>query len=541
MRNSLLFVIFIVLFQQGILAQCNSGPYTVTGNTTITGSCKITGDLIILNGATLNVDLTGATADTFVVRGNILLQGSAVLWIHSFAGSTNDQFIVSSSFKSQWTITTRDSSSVQLENIEFRAQEGIPVQASYDVNFKAYNMSTIFINRCRLDTKTSWILCDLYNSSTLIGNDANRVPTELYLQDAAQVQLQGANTRTGVWMSFESITDTLNLPPNQTQPLTWSIGRGVGGLNTPWHLELDSVSQQEVGLAAQIFPSTKLTINGAGIPNTGELKVAMMYANNTETVRDLKAGLQNTTVATGSGWVKLNNVHLGPIAWQLYALMNETLTIKNSVVNEIGIGGPSQITVDSCLLQLAVLASVGIGGSTLTINNSELWNQGIYASNKSKVILNNCKVYGSLFSTTDALSNVTINGGCFYKNPTGCTPAAMVNISTGQPNCNPFMGPGFPQNVTPATVTFNSVNYNCDTAMTDRSFKIFPNPTSNLIHINLPALNQPFSIEVYSAIGQQLLQRPGTAVIDISNFPNGIYIMRVKQEDKIYTAKIVRQ
>ncbi|HXC06087.1 MAG TPA: hypothetical protein VNZ86_15125, partial [Bacteroidia bacterium] len=52
-----------------ILAQCNSGPVTVTSNTVITGSCIITGDLTIGNGATLNVDLSAATADTFVVRG----------------------------------------------------------------------------------------------------------------------------------------------------------------------------------------------------------------------------------------------------------------------------------------------------------------------------------------------------------------------------------------------------------------------------------------------------------------------------------------
>jgi hypothetical protein len=310
-------------------------------------------------------------------------------------------------------------------------------------------------------------------------------------------------------------------------------------------LELDSVSQPEVGLAAQIFPSTKLTINGAGVPDTGELKVAMMYANNTETITDLKVGLQNTTVATGSGGVKLNNVNLGPIAWQLYALMNENLTIKNSVVNEIGIGGPSQITVDSSLLQLAVLASVGVGGSTLTINNSELWNQAIYASNKSKVILNNCKVYGSLFSTTDTLSNVTVNGGCFFANPSGCTQATMVDIATGQPHCNPFMGAGFPQNVTPATVTFVGVNSNCSTtingAENGRGVAIFPNPVKNSVQVYLPNPNQKFSIGVYSTTGKLLVKATDKTVIDVSNFKSGIYILTLRQENNIWTTKIVKE
>ncbi len=195
----------------------------------------------------------------------------------------------------------------------------------------------------------------------------------MYLEDSAQVELHGSSTHTGIWLNFQDITGTLNLPPNQSQPYSWTIGRGVEGLNTPWYLELDSVQQQNIGLGVQIFPASKMTINGAGIPAKGELKVAMMFANNTETIKDLKVGLQNTTVKNGpNGSVKLSNVNLGPIAWQLYALMNENLTIKNSVVNEIGIGGPSTITADSSLLQLAVLAAVGIGGSAMTINNSEI-------------------------------------------------------------------------------------------------------------------------------------------------------------------------
>jgi hypothetical protein len=360
--------------------------------------------------------------------------------------------------------------------------------------------------------------------------------------------LHGSDTHTGIWLNFQDITGTIDLPAYQSQPYSWAIGRGIAGLNTPWYLELDSVQQQNIGLGVQIFPTSKMTINGAGLPNTGELKVAMMFANNTETVRDLKVGLQNTTVKNGpNGSVTLNNVNLGLIAWQLYALMNEHLTIKNSVVNEIGIGGPSTITVDSSLLQLAVLAAVGIGGSTMTINNSEIWNQEITATNNSRIILNNCRVTGSAFSTTDSLSRITINGGCFFSNPAGCTAATMVNVTTGQPYCNPFIPPGYPQNLSPATVTFNGVNYNCDTGIngtgsTD-SFQIFPNPATGTLNISFSGTQNPKEqIQIFNSIGILLkiidIVQPGQ--IDITGLPCGLYFVRLKNNSQ-QAQKFIKQ
>ncbi len=541
-----LFIIFILtLTVQQSIAQCNVGAYTVTGNKTITSSCIITGDLTILNGGTLNVDLTNATADTFVVRGNILLQGNALLWIHSTAGSTNDQFVVSSRYKGQRTITTNDSSKVQLEYVEFSAQESsMPSPSSLDVNYNATGHSIFYVNRCWLNTKTSWILCNMKNKSSLFGYEPNEVPTEIYLQDTAQVALHGANTKAGIWLNFQSVTATLNLPPDQSKPYTWKIGRGFGGLTTPWYFETDTAM---VGLGAQIYPTSKVTMNGTGLPATGELKIALNFANGTDTIKNLKVGLQNTTVANSpNGWVKLNNVNLGPIAWQLYALQNENLFIKKSIVNEIGIGGPSTVTVDSSLLQFAVLAAVGVGGSTMTINNSEIWNQSITAANNSKVILNNCKVTGSIFNTTDALSRITVNGGCFYSNPSACTQATMVDITTGQPNCNPFIPPGFPQNLTPATVTFSGVKNNCIVTEVSETEKvgdliIFPNPTNNWVQLLLPNPTQEFSIEVYSDLGQSLVNTTDNTTIDISNFTSGIYLLRLKQANIIWTKRIVKK
>jgi hypothetical protein len=293
----LIFCFISGLVSNTILAQCNAGSYTVAGNMVISSSCTISGDLTIGNGATLDVDLTNATADTFVVRGNVLLMGNAVLWVHSATGSTNDQFIVSNDYSNQRTITTLDSSRIQLDNIEFRTQEGdLKNAASLYMNYYAAGNSVFYINNSWLDTRTAWLLCNLNNRSALIGYGSNHVPTESYLQDTAQLTVHGAGTNMGLWLNLESITGTLNLPPSQAQPYTWKVGRGAGALSTPWLLEVDSANP---GLGVQIFPSSKININGTGLPATGELKVALLFANATDTMKALKVGLQNTTITNG--------------------------------------------------------------------------------------------------------------------------------------------------------------------------------------------------------------------------------------------------
>ena len=156
-------------------SQCmQSGPDTIRTVTTITGGCIINGDLIILNGGALHVDLTGGLPDTFVVRGNILLQGNATLFINADSGSTGAQFIVSNSYNNQRTITTLDSSRVILQYIEFRTQEGdLSSASSYYMNYNAQDSSALSVTGCWLNTQTAWLLCNMMNKSTLIGDQSN--------------------------------------------------------------------------------------------------------------------------------------------------------------------------------------------------------------------------------------------------------------------------------------------------------------------------------------------------------------------------------
>ncbi len=257
------------------------------------------------------------------------------------------------------------------------------------------------------------------------------------------------------------------------------MGRGLAGVNaSQWLLNVDSAKP---GLGVQIEPPAKLLVNGTGLPTTGEIHANLLFANGSDTLKNLTVGLENTTVAKGR--LTLNNVNLGPIPWQLYSVSNETLVIQNSIVNEIGIEGPANtVVIDSSIMQLATLSALGSSGSSLTVSNSQIFNQAIIAANTSTITLNDCNVTGSWFGTHTE-SRITVNGGCFFSNPSGCTENTMVNISTGQPYCNPFIPTGFPNILTPNTIALNGVNNNCAASIEDvnaiRQLIIYPNPFSS--------------------------------------------------------------
>ncbi|MDG1805494.1 T9SS type A sorting domain-containing protein, partial [Flavicella sp.] len=55
--------------------------------------------------------------------------------------------------------------------------------------------------------------------------------------------------------------------------------------------------------------------------------------------------------------------------------------------------------------------------------------------------------------------------------------------------------------------------------------KIYPNPTNGTIHIS--NIENAKLIHIKSILGKHLLTIPATNIIDLSHFPNGIYILQM--------------
>lgn len=411
-----------------------SGARTLTQNLLVTDSCIIRGDLLITGAAYLEIDYSANPAAMFVVMGNVTVEGEAVLWAHGPIGNPAGALVIVNEYNDQRRLSSRDHALIRLEYIAFRTQldEAQAVDSRY-MSYTAAGRSRMIVDHAALDTRKAWLLGNFEEEASLSASYTVHVPTEIYVRGAARVEVSGESTQTGLWL--EAGSGTLDLP-DQTQPFSWTVSRDRG-LHVDWTLEIRNARP---GLGVQVMPSAVLAINGRGTPATGEVTIGYFVVGRRETLSGLGVGLQNTRIGDR---LTLNNVNLGPIAWQLYVGDGAHLQITDSVINEIGIFGSGQVEVSRSLLQLAVLAALA-PGSTLKITDSQVWNQEIVADSSAQITLRDSAIYGALLHARSPQASITIIGGRFYPNPSGCSPSVMVEISTGQPRCNPFRAGGVP-------------------------------------------------------------------------------------------------
>lgn len=90
-------------------------------------------------------------------------------------------------------------------------------------------------------------------------------------------------------------------------------------------------------------------------------------------------------------------------------------------------------------------------------------------------------------------------------------------------------------------IRYRTVTTGINEQTNTNDFKVYPNPSKNILNIILPKPSDYFTISVYSSFGQELFKACNKTSIDISNFPKGIYFLTVKNYDRIWTTKIVKE
>jgi hypothetical protein len=80
---------------------------------------------------------------------------------------------------------------------------------------------------------------------------------------------------------------------------------------------------------------------------------------------------------------------------------------------------------------------------------------------------------------------------------------------------------------------FNSESHN----ISDKNISIFPNPTTGIINISQSASQ----VELHSLTGELLMQAVNKQKIDISEYPNGVYILKVMADEQVITEKIIKE
>lgn len=69
-------------------------------------------------------------------------------------------------------------------------------------------------------------------------------------------------------------------------------------------------------------------------------------------------------------------------------------------------------------------------------------------------------------------------------------------------------------------------------------FMVYPNPTSDLVNIDMPSQNLQ-GIKVFNATGQ-LFKETVETQFSISNFPNGVYFITAQTEKGTYLCRLVK-
>lgn len=73
-----------------------------------------------------------------------------------------------------------------------------------------------------------------------------------------------------------------------------------------------------------------------------------------------------------------------------------------------------------------------------------------------------------------------------------------------------------------------------------KSIQIYPNPAQKEINIGLPSSGK-FQIEIANSIGQILIKKQTESRIDISGLAKGLYIISVKQDERIQRIKFIKE
>ncbi len=158
----------------------------------------------------------------------------------------------------------------------------------------------------------------------------------------------------------------------------------------------------------------------------------------------------------------------------------------------------------------AALNTLMCGNNLLTFLN---------ISNNLNLVIHACRGSGLDISFMPSLYEV-----CVWEIP---FPVADVELdTTGSPN----------------------VYFTTDCSITDlsipeekRTIDIYPNPSDDIINIEIENIKNA-AIEIYNVSGTLVLSKALDSKVekfDISDFPKGIYLVKVRQEDVIYIEKVV--
>ena len=70
-------------------------------------------------------------------------------------------------------------------------------------------------------------------------------------------------------------------------------------------------------------------------------------------------------------------------------------------------------------------------------------------------------------------------------------------------------------------------------------FNIYPNPVTN--YLNISTLNSDFKIQIYSLLGSKLIEYNNAKRINVESLDNGVYLIKIINQNHIYSKFFVKK
>jgi hypothetical protein len=408
-------------------------------------SCVVVGDLAIGGSSALNV----GPNIVLTVEGNVVLSGTAIFSIDGgVLGLANQEDF--------------ERNIIAVDDATFAITAGIIVTNPLGTDnltsvYSAAGHAQMLLDNAFLSFEHNWLLADLFENASLTSSNSN-VPNEIYLGDQSTVAISGPASRHGLWLRLTSGTSgTLQLP-NVSTAFTWSAGSATG-LDVGWNL---TVNDAQPGIDIESHAGSSWTVVGAdaGVKDAtiGLFLDPPVSPSAAVTLSELPIGIAGADApfAMSFPWsstpqLTLQNVNLGPLAWQIYvgSLLDGgpvpvNVQISDSAVNEVGVTA-GHVDLLDCNLQLAVLAALN-SGAVIHAQGDDIWCQSLLARNGGAILVDGSNIHGSLFEASTGGQIEVMNNCVFWAD--GNTPscdlvASFVHMvqNDGRPLCSPFSNP----------------------------------------------------------------------------------------------------
>lgn len=269
-------------------------------------------------------------------------------------------------------------------------------------------------------------------------------------------------------------------------------------------------------------------------------KTAMLYRDNNTNIRDIWTGISSNNATSfpsgfeidNNNWMVMSCPSSGPdgviIGDTLYSTFMSSGSgayrtyLSKSSISTGGISSMTNLTGTIAGLSQQNFPRIATDGNAMAI----VWKQNVSGVAQLPILFTNDIANGfpASYDTVD-LDNIT-NADIAMSN--GKLYVVWQDDGSG-------------------TIKYRSGTYNQSTTGINKtnvnSFSLFPNPVSSTIILQSNVDLQNAEIKIYTLLGENVYSQNklGNATIDVAQLNNGIYFLKVKTNNKLFTQKFIKQ